>query len=515
MNGLSIRGTKYLLIALIFFSSIYICISPLIVSIDSIDGFLTYKQALHSFTLNYWPEVSPTNVNLDHLRFSGYWSPGQWFYPGLLNYLLHLRLGTAAIIVTIACIVSGMLGFYRLFKYFNFSPDICMYSLVLIFSSYTFYYSFIIYQGGEILSFGIFPWFIYFVLSATKPSLKNLAIIGLLFFLCFLAKLTLLIYCPIVIAFKIAEPSIRKYFLGEKSFRADASMLWYAFPIVAVSVVVYSFFLAKYPLLHGRFDPSATDFLTPLSSPLLSILSLHQIIGRMSQNISGVSLNLIYIILLIAFLLLGYMILRSERISVLYKSFFSVLYLSICFFFIFSYLFNRVDQSPRHFKFLGYIFLPGVLTLVGTYLSKVKLQLIVMFICLLSCGAFVYLKEDWAKGRFVSRNYFYRNYDNKDNVDRMDKESYIKLLAIAKDAPRSAIFFAQANLDVQMDLTFRCIIPWKNLNQKYFGHGPVIFACLPQDTLNRYPNLLAQKFPEYHSFQLIDETKVFAFYKCE
>jgi hypothetical protein len=515
MNGLSDKGIKYLVTALIFFSAIYICFSPLIVSIDSIEGFLTYKQALHSLTVNFWPEVSPSNINVDHFRFSGYWSPGQWLYPGALNYFLHLKLGIAAIIVTITCTVLGMVGFYRTFRYFNFSPGTCLYSLLLIFCSYTFYYSLIVYQGGEILSFGIFPWFVYFVLSAKKPSLKNLAIIAALFFLCFLAKLTLLIYCPIVIVFKIAEPAVRKYFLGEKSLRADASMLWYAFPILTVSAILYYFFLGKYPLLHGRFDPSGLDLLTPLSSPLLSILSLHQMIGRISENISGVSLDLIYFILFTIFLFLGYLILRNEHVTTSYKSFFSVLYAGICLFFICSYLFNRVDQSPRHFKFLGYLFLPGILTIAGTYLTRIKLQVIVLSICLLSTAAFIYIKQDWTKGRFVSRNYFYRNYDNKENVDQLDEESYKKLLAIANDAPQSAIFFIQANLDIAMDLPFRCIIPWRNLDQKYFNHGPVIFACLPQDTVRRYPGLLTQKFPGYHAFQLIDETRVFVYYKCE
>jgi hypothetical protein len=516
MGGFSVNGTKYLLIALLFFSSIYLCFSPLIVSIDSIEGFLTYKQALLSGTLNFWSEVSPSDVNLDHLRFGGYWSPGQWFYPGILNYLFHLKLGTAAIIVTISCMISGTVGFYRVGRYFNFSADTCLYSLILIFCSYTFYYSLIVYQGGEILSFGIFPWFVYYVLSAKKPSLRNLVIIAVLYFLCFVAKFTLLIYCPIVIGFKIVEPTLRKYFAGEKSFSSNSNVLWYALPIIAVSIPLYYFFLSKYPLLHGRFDPTALDVLTPLSSPLLSILSFHQVIGRIGgQDVSSTTVNLLYFILFIAFLFLGYLILRNKHISVLYKGFLAMLYFGICFFFIFSYLFNRVDQSPRHFKFLGYMLLPGLLTVAGSYLKKTQLQIIVALICLVGTAGFVYLKQDWIKGRFVSQNYFYRNFDNKVLLDQLDKESYKKLLAIAKSAPPSAIFFIQATLDIAIDIPFRCIIPWKNLDQKYYGHGPIVFACLTQDALKRYPNLLTQKFPGYHSFHLLDQTKSFVFYKCE
>jgi len=318
-----------------------------------------------------------------------------------------------------------------------------------------------------------------------------------------------------VIAFKIVEPMIGKYFPSERSSRSETNVLWYALPLFVVLIPLYYFFLSKYPLLHGHFDPSALDLLTPLSSPLLSILSLHQVIGRVGQNVSGLSLNLMYFILLVVFVSLGYLILRSERISPLYKNFVVMLYLSICAFFVCSYLFNRIDQSPRHFKFLGYIFLPGLLTVAGTYLRKIQLQIIVGLICLVSIAALIYLKRDWTEGRIVSRNYFYRNYDNKYDVDRLDKESYQKLLLIAKDAPRSAIFFVQASIDIEMDIPFRCIIPWHNLDQKYFDHGPVIFACLLQDTLRKYPNLLTEKFPDYRSFKLLDQTKTFVFYKCE
>jgi hypothetical protein len=161
------------------------------------------------------------------------------------------------------------------------------------------------------------------------------------------------------------------------------------------------------------------------------------------------------------------------------------------------------------------MFLPGLLTMAADYVKGVKLRVILLTICLGGTVAFIYLKQDWIKGRFISNNYFYRNYDNKHDIDRLDKESYDKLLSIGKSAPYSSIFFIQANLDIAMDVPFRCIIPWKNLHQQYLDRGPVIFACLPQDTLTRYPNILQQKFPDYKSFQLINHTKAFVYYKCE
>jgi hypothetical protein len=516
MNGFSINGIKYLLIVALFFSFVYMCFSPLIVSIDSIEGFLTYKQSLHSATLNFRPEVSPMNVNVDYLRFNGYWSPGQWLYPGALNYLLHLKLGVAAIIVTIVFAVSGMIGFYKVFRGFNFTPETCWYCLALIFCSYTFYYSLIVYQGGEILSFGVFPWFVYAALSAKQPSLKNLIIIAVLFFFCFLAKLTLLLYCPIIVACRILDP-MKKSIFREQNSPPGKSQWLYMVPVLILCAVVYFAYLHNHPFPHDRFKPRPLKVFTPLGSPVASILSFHQIGDRLSLKVPGLSMTIVYFIFVALSLVLLYIIVRYRTINSSYRFLLAVLYTGISLSFIILYLFNlnQVDESPRHFKFLGFMFLPGILTVAGTYLTRLKLQIIVLLICLVSTAAFIYLKQDWTRGRFVSRNYFYRNYDNKDNVDQLDKESYKRLLVIAKEAPSSAIFFIQANLDIAMDLPFRCIIPWHNLDQKYFNHGPVIFACLPQDTLRRYPNLLIQKFPDYHSFQLLDQTKAFVYYKCQ
>ncbi|HET9824588.1 MAG TPA: hypothetical protein VFP87_04605, partial [Chitinophagaceae bacterium] len=336
MNGLSVQKIRYLLITLIFFSCVYICFLPLIVSIDSIEGFLTYKQTLHISNFLFRPEVSTSNVNIDVFRFTGYWSPGQWFYPGALNYLLHLKLGVAAIIVTIACVVTGMIGFYKVFRFFDFTTEICLYSLLLIFSSYTFFYSLIVYQGGETLSFGIFPWFLYFVLSARKPSLRNLLIIASLFFLCFFAKLTLLIYCPIIIAFKIVHPYVNRYFFGVKSLPTKSNGWLYSIPIVILSALIYYMFLVRYPLLHGRFNLSTLDFLTPLASPLTSILSLHQIAGRVTAKVPALSVEMRYVIFLVLFLFFGYMILSHKGIDRTYKFFLMMLYTGICVFFICS-----------------------------------------------------------------------------------------------------------------------------------------------------------------------------------
>jgi hypothetical protein len=147
---------KYLFIFLLSLACVLLFFYPLIVSIDSIEGFLVYKGTVQSGAFNCRAEISYVNLNLDDLIFVSWWSPGQWLCPGLFSYLLGIKLGVSAIIITILCSISGFVGFYKLFRFFEFSKEISLYSLLLIFCSYTFFYSFIVYQGGEILSFGIF-----------------------------------------------------------------------------------------------------------------------------------------------------------------------------------------------------------------------------------------------------------------------------------------------------------------------------------------------------------------------
>jgi hypothetical protein len=485
----------------------------LIVSIDSIEGFLVYKGTVQSGAFNCRAEISYVNLNLDDLIFVSWWSPGQWLCPGLFSYLLGIKLGVSAIIITILCSISGFVGFYKLFRFFEFSKEISLYSLLLIFCSYTFFYSFIVYQGGEILSFGIFPWFVYYLLWVRKPSALNLLVIAILFLLCFIAKTTLVVYCCLVIFYKIVS-----YFLIKDKNRINNPLysLLYSIPCIVCCLAIYYLFINKgnHPTLVYSFNPSATDFFIPLASPLISVASIQEIIDK--TKVFGLPLTFLYFSLTVVIIFFIIKILKNLKISFSYRAFSIILYMGIASFFIFSYVMDtNVDKSSRHFKLLGYIFLPGMLTVIINHVKKTYWHIGLIFICLSSFIMFIYLKHDWAKGRYVSINYFYRNYDNKINIDKLNKESYEKLIYLSRIFPKTTIFFIKANLDIAMDIPNRSIIPWKNLFQKYNGHGPVIIACLPRDIMSKYPWLLQYKFPNYTNFRLIDQTKSFLYIKCE
>src|SRR5215467_8467587 len=116
MNGFRTHQIKYLLIALFIFATAYLFFRPLIVSIDSIQGFLAYKGTIQTGEFNVRAEVSPSDINKDNLFFVSWWSPGQWMFPVFFCYIMHLNLGISAVIVTILSSVAGVFGFYKVFR---------------------------------------------------------------------------------------------------------------------------------------------------------------------------------------------------------------------------------------------------------------------------------------------------------------------------------------------------------------------------------------------------------------
>ena len=136
--------------------------------------FLAYKGTLQTGRFNVMQLVSPEDISTIQNHFVAWWSPGQWMVPGLLHSLLGCRLGVASIIITVLFSLIGLYGFYRLYRYFEFSIPITITALLIIVLSDAFYTSYIIYQGGEILSFGVFPWFLLFVVKLNKTGWKEI-----------------------------------------------------------------------------------------------------------------------------------------------------------------------------------------------------------------------------------------------------------------------------------------------------------------------------------------------------
>jgi hypothetical protein len=117
--------------------TVYCLFKPLLLSIDSAYGFLAYKGTLFSHSFNIIPDLPTSDINGMNKVFVSWWSPGQWIFPGIVNYLFGTRLGVASILITFAALIFGFAGYKRVFDHYKFSPAVSFLSLVLIFSSST------------------------------------------------------------------------------------------------------------------------------------------------------------------------------------------------------------------------------------------------------------------------------------------------------------------------------------------------------------------------------------------
>ncbi len=117
-----------------------------------------YTQARASaFNLSVGPD--PADIAREVERFMSTWTPGQHLLPGLVERL-GPSLGVAIILVTSFFSLLGLVGFYHLYRAFGFPLETVAVTLLVIACNRFFNLAFTIYNGGEVLLFGVTPWFV-------------------------------------------------------------------------------------------------------------------------------------------------------------------------------------------------------------------------------------------------------------------------------------------------------------------------------------------------------------------
>lgn len=128
---------------------------------DSGWGLLAWDLR-HGLPWNHWASPDPQDIGRDISTFMSTWSPGQHVVPGGLE-ALGLSLGHAVIATDAIFSVAGLAGWFMLYRAFGFPPRAAAIALVLIACSRGFAFPFVIFIGGEVLLFGIAPWFLLLV----------------------------------------------------------------------------------------------------------------------------------------------------------------------------------------------------------------------------------------------------------------------------------------------------------------------------------------------------------------
>lgn len=126
---------------------------------DSGWGFVGWYTHDRVSAFNYSLGLDSADISKDVQGFMSTWTPGQHLLPGLIENL-GISLGLAIIVVVAAFTVLGLFGWFALYRSFGFSQQTTAITLLIVACTRFFNLSFTNYSGGEVLLFGVAPWFI-------------------------------------------------------------------------------------------------------------------------------------------------------------------------------------------------------------------------------------------------------------------------------------------------------------------------------------------------------------------
>lgn len=125
---------------------------------DSGWGFLGWYTQDRASAFNYSLGPDPLDISREVEAFMSTWTPGQHLLPGLVEKL-DTSLGLAIIVVVAVFSVLGLFGWFALYQGFGFPLRTTALALAIIACNRFFNLSFTNYSGGEVLLFGVAPWF--------------------------------------------------------------------------------------------------------------------------------------------------------------------------------------------------------------------------------------------------------------------------------------------------------------------------------------------------------------------
>lgn len=129
---------------------------------DSGWGFVGWYTQARASAFNYSLGPDLSDISREVEGFMSTWTPGQHLLPGLVEKL-GMSLGLAIIVVVAVFSVLGLFGWFALYRAFGFPLQTVAIALAIIACNRFFNLSFTNYSGGEVLLFGVAPWFVLMV----------------------------------------------------------------------------------------------------------------------------------------------------------------------------------------------------------------------------------------------------------------------------------------------------------------------------------------------------------------
>ena len=205
---------------------------------DSAFGFLVWDSMLRGASFNDWHLPDFADISRDQDLFMAVWSPGQYLFAGPLEWA-GLSLGAAMNVVTTTFTIFGLVGWYRLYRSWNFPAASAVLAIAVTAGSRHFALPFGIYNGGEVLLFGGMPWFL--LLLGRSAALAPRQVVALLAALVVVAFLKL---SGIVFAFA-ALAAVAVYDLWPLRQNGWRRPLTAAAMVIVFMAALYFFWISK------------------------------------------------------------------------------------------------------------------------------------------------------------------------------------------------------------------------------------------------------------------------------
>lgn len=495
---------------------------------DPCRGFLVMHSMEQGGGFNLLTMPSPQNIAKNYAIFLAWWSPGQYLFPFFFKTLLRVNTGHAVALVVSICNLTGLAGFYTLFKKLGFSNWVAAVSTAFIASQLFFILPFVYYPGGEVLLFAFMGWFLYGCFSFEKITWQVFVFLffGLLTGFCCKSSVLWMFAAGMAcmwinISLNLpqqlpAEPAQTSEMLRRTLPAKKTLLMWLrngillAIPFMAAMGIIYSFYLLKGPNpsdTSGRFVVKPETFSFPLASPIHSAFSVDEWLGGLIYHPDGLPLTsyrvAVFILFILAFCSIVFIAL-IVRHSPGRKYVISLLTFYILGALFFSYMFLKqatITYEGRHFRIIGLLATPGIIYL----LLKTRLTRILFFatwIVLAGIGINLFMNE-FNENREAPRG-------NSGLSQQGFDEAALKEIMKIDHSHHNALFVVTApDLALEVSNNRVLIIEAENLtskalsNLKYSGFGGPLYVLMPRGYVaDGKKTKIIKTFVNYHNFSV-------------
>ncbi|MDB4999747.1 MAG: hypothetical protein JWR76_824 [Mucilaginibacter sp.] len=496
---------------------IQLYLTPAAIFPDPSWGFQVMRSMELGGGFNMITTPDPTNLAKNTSWFLTWWSPGQYLVPYLFKIIFAVNTGQAAAITTTVCQITGLAGFYVFFKKAGFSPLISALSLVLIVCQQAFFNPYVFYNGGEVLLFGFWGWFLYGCLALDKPGIKLVLFVvftGWIGFICKSSFIWMYAAGLLYIWIRLSE--------GQTTIKGwILKGLWPGIPAVVCVACIYIFYLSK------GINPSSSlgglkltweTFSFPLASPLLSGFSADDLSnGLIFHNDPPIFNGVWAIVVLLLLAILSLALIRAILVYVPKKNYrlMLIIFYSVSVVF-FSYAYLRqmdISYEARHFRLIGLLVIPGTVCLFS-YLNqayKIMLGLVALFIMTFSLMFYIEgynrLKNENPHGASgIAQQFIDR--EAMDYIAKLDKQNHNALFVfISPDLGLDIVnnrFITLEPLDPDISINYD---QWVHK-----GHSGPIYILLPSKYIGIRASVYLKCFPGYKGFTLKEISNDYVLY---